>query len=38
MQISVITRTPIPRHRPVPTHRRDIAVYPICNFCGVEIL
>mgnify|MGYP004510006585 CR=1 FL=1 len=38
MQISVITRTPLHHHRPVPTDRRVIAVYPICNFGGIEVL
>ena len=38
LQISTIQRPPLRCHRPVPTDRRVIAVYPICNFGGVEIL
>lgn len=38
IQISTIQRPPLSRHRPVPTDRRIIAVYPICNFGGIEVL
>lgn len=38
IQISTIQRPPLSRHRPVPTDRRVIAVYPVCNFGGIEVL
>lgn len=38
IQISTIRRPPLHHHRPVPAGRRIIAVYPICNFGGVEVL
>lgn len=38
LHISTIQRPPLRRHRQVPADRHIIAVYPICNFGGVEIL
>lgn len=38
IQISTIQRPPLSHHRPVPTYRRVIAVYPVCNFGGIEVL
>lgn len=38
IRISTIQRPPLRRHRQVPADCHIIAVYPICNFGGVEIL
>lgn len=38
IQISTIQRPPLSRHRPVTTDRRVVAVYPVCNFGGIEVL